>query len=449
MNTASGLRHPNHDLNTIQATCIAPRPKTISDTGLSSGFLGDLIEKHLYAAGVLTLSALGRRSALSGPILDDVLNFLRKEGRIEVRAKSSDENSLRYALTERGRASAQVSFERSGYVGPAPVTLSVYTETVRTQSVRDRLVTRDRMHAAFADVVLDTDTLDRLGPALNSGKALFVYGNAGTGKTYITQRLSRLLDGAALIPHAIAIGDTVISLFDPAVHIPLETSSPGVLLDEGHDPRFVLCRRPLVLTGGELIPDMLEVQFDPATRQYRAPLQLKATNGMLILDDLGRQRVPPQAVLNRWIVPMEESRDYLSLSTGQHFSVPFDLVLVFSTNLEPSDLADDAFLRRIGYKIHFGPLTPDRYHEIWQQVCEQHGVEYDTQTCQSVIERLHRPSNVPLLPCHPRDLIEMALDHAAYLGAADELSFDALAWAWNNYFVQSAGSTPDQHSTGR
>jgi len=398
------------------------------------------------------MSALGRRSALSGPILDDILNFLRKEGRVEVRARSSDESSLRYALTERGRASAQVAFERSGYVGPAPVTLSVYTETVQIQSVRDRLVTRDRMHTAFADVVLDEATIDRLGPALNSGKAIFVYGSAGTGKTYITQRLSRLLDGAALIPHAIAVGDRVIRLFDPAVHIPLDIASPGVLLDEGYDPRFVLCRRPVVLTGGELTPDMLEVQFDPATRQYRAPLQLKATNGMFILDDLGRQRVPPQAVLNRWIVPMEESRDYLSLSSGEHFSVPFDLVLVFSTNLQPADLADDAFLRRIGYKIHFGPLTPGRYHDIWRQVCELHSIEYEPALCQHVIEQLHWHSSVPLLPCHPRDLIEMALDHAAYLGVPDELDADALAWAWNNYFVKSEGcppAAPIAHSPGR
>jgi len=443
MNTrTSECKHGTDDVAASHAACVAPRPKTITDTGLSSSFLGDLIEKHFYDAGVLTLSALGKRSALSGPILDDVLNFLRKEGRIEIRARTSDENSLRYALTERGRTSAQVAFERSGYVGPAPVTLSVYTETVQTQSVRDRLVTRDHMHTAFAGVVLDRATLDRLGPALNSGKAIFVYGNAGTGKTYITQRLSRLLAGTALIPHAIAVGDRVIRLFDPAVHIPLDSASPGVLLDEGYDPRFVLCRRPVVLTGGELTPDMLEVQFDPATRQYRAPLQLKATNGMFILDDLGRQRVPPQAVLNRWIVPMEEGRDYLSLSSGEHFSVPFDLVLVFSTNLQPAELADDAFLRRIGYKIHFGPLTPDRYHDIWRQVCEQHGIECEPALCQHVIEQLHGHSNVPLLPCHPRDLIEMALDHAAYLGAPDELDADALTWAWNNYFVKSEGCPP-------
>lgn len=414
---------------------VAPRPKSIADTGLRLSLICELLEKHLYDAGILTLPTLGRRTALAGPILDEALAFLRREGRIEVRGPSPDEPTLRYALTERGRSSAQDALARSGYMGAAPVPLETYSQIVREQSVRERLVTRDLMRAAFTDVVLDAEMLDRLGPALNSGKAIFVYGEPGTGKTYITQRLSRLVGDTVLVPYAIAISDTIIQVFDPAVHIPVAVASTGMRLDDGHDPRFVLCRRPLVVTGGELVPDMLEVQFDPGTRQYRAPLQLKATNGLLIIDDLGRQRVPPRAILNRWIVPMEEGRDYLTLSTGQHFTALFDLILVFSTNLKPSDLADEAFLRRIGYKIQFEPLPPERYHEIWRQVCEQHGIAYDPSICQGVIDRLHRPAKIPLLPCHPRDLIDMALDHAAYLGAGDVLESHALEWAWKNYFV--------------
>src|SRR5215831_11138414 len=279
----------------LRAACTAPRPKTIAETGLSTGFLSDLVEKHLFEAGVLTLGSLIRRLALAGPILEEILNFLRREGHVEIRARTVDDHGLRYALTERGRSSAGAALARSGYVGPAPVPLDVYTEVVRTQSVRDHLVRRERMHAAFADVVLDPTVLDRLGPALNSGKALFIYGAAGTGKTYITQRLVRLLDDAALVPHALAVGDTVIQVLDPAMHVPVHPSEPAqLLLDDGYDPRFVLCRRPLVITGGELTADMLEVQFDPDTRRYQAPLQLKATNGMFILDDLGRQRVSPQ-----------------------------------------------------------------------------------------------------------------------------------------------------------
>ena len=414
---------------------LAPRPKSIAETGLRIGLLCELLEKHLYNAGTLTLAALGRRSALAGPILEEVLAFLRQEGRMEVRGPGPDEPSLRYALTERGRSSAHNALERSGYLGPAPVPLESYGEVVRRQSVHERLVTRELMRSAFRDVVLDVEMLDRLGPALNSGKAIFVYGEAGTGKSYITQRLSRLVSESVLVPHAIAVGDTIIQLYDPAVHVPIDAPAPGMRLDDGHDPRFVLCRRPLVITGGELVPELLDIQLDSVTRIYRAPLQLKATNGMLIIDDLGRQRVPPRAILNRWIVPMEEGRDYLTLPTGQHFTAVFDLILVFSTNLKPSDLADEAFLRRIGYKIQFEALPSERYQEIWQQVCVEHGVVYDPALCQAVIDRLHRPSEIPLLPCHPRDLIDMALDHVAYLGHGDELRLDALEWAWKNYFV--------------
>ena len=382
MQSVTSLRAVDEE-NTIamRAGCIAPRPKSLAETGLGMTFLADLLEKHLYEAGVLTLGAMIKRVAVAGPIIEEVLNFLRREGRIEVRARTPDEHGLRYALTERGRENASQALKRSGYVGPAPVPLELYTEVVRMQSVRDRLVTRARMHAAFADTVLAPGILDRLGPALNAGKALFVYGDAGTGKTFITQRLARLMDDAALVPHAIAVGDAVIQMFDAAVHAPLQNPEPAVLLNDGYDSRFVLCRRPLVITGGELSADMLEVQFDPATRRYQAPLQLKASNGMFILDDLGRQRVPPAIVLNRWIVPMEEGRDYLQLQSGQHFSVLFDLILVFSTNLDPQDLTDDAFLRRIGYKIQFTPLSEDQYQAIWKQVCALHAVEYDPALC--------------------------------------------------------------------
>jgi len=435
MGSVTSMRADEADSLVLRAGCIAPRPKTIGETGLTTAFLSDLLAKHLFEGGVLTLGAMIRRTGLAGPILEEILNFLRREGRVEVRARTVDDNGLRYALTERGHASAEAALSRSGYTGPAPVPLDVYTDVVRTQSVHYHLVRRERMHSAFADVVLNPAVLDRLGPALNSGKALFVYGAAGTGKTYITRRLARVLDEAALVPHAIAVGDTVIQMLDPAVHIPVQSQEPAVLLDHGYDPRFVLCRRPLVLAGGELTADMLEVQFDPATRQYRAPLQLKATNGMFIIDDLGRQRVPPAVVLNRWIVPMEEGRDYLSLQSGQHFSVLFDLVLVFSTNLDPAALADDAFLRRIGYKIRFESLIIAQYHDVWKQVCALHAVDYDPAVCQFVIDELHRPTGVALLACHPRDLIDMALDHAAYVGKADELCAESLRWAWQNYFI--------------
>jgi len=424
-------------LRDLRTACVAPRPKTLADTGLNPMLLCELLEKHLYDSGAVTMATLGRRTALAGPILEEALGFLRNEGRIEVRGPQAHENSPRYALTARGRSSAQDSMARSGYIGPAPVPLDSYTKVVRSQAVGGRVVTRERLHQVFADLVIDPLVLDRLGPALNSGKAIFVYGAAGTGKTYVTQRLARVLDDEVLVPYAIAVGDAVIQVFDPTVHSESGKAPGGLLLDEGHDPRFVLCRRPLVVAGGEMNAEMLEVQFDPATRQYRAPLQLKATNGMFIVDDLGRQRVAPQIVLNRWIVPMEEGLDHLTLSTGQHFTALFDLILIFSTNLCPAELADDSFLRRIGYKIRFNQLSCTDYHEIGKQVCMEHGVDYDPAVCQGVIDRLHGPNKIAMLPCHPRDLIDMALDHSAYLGQGDELRPEALEWAWNSYFVNT------------
>ncbi len=419
----------------LRAARIAPRPRNVTETGLSEGLLVDLVAKHLFDGGVLTIVALTRRLALSGVIIEEVLAFLRKEGKIEVRGRTTEGTSLRYALTDRGRAAAMEALMRSGYIGPAPVPLAQYTAVVHAQSVRELRISRAQMREAFADVVLDEKILDQLGPSLNSGKALFIYGHAGTGKTYIAQRLARLLDDSALVPHAIAVGETIIQLFDPTLHRPIEVDGPGLMLEEGHDPRFVLCRRPVVVTGGELGTEMLEIQYDPALRQYRAPLQLKATNGMFILDDLGRQRAEPAAVLNRWIVPMEEGRDYLTLGTGQHFTVSFDLLLVFSTNIHPLQLADDAFLRRIGYKVHFQPLPADAYLAIWRQVCAERGLPDDDALCRYVIDELHIPGGIPLLPCHPRDLIGIALDRADYLDSGTRLTPETLSWAWRTYFV--------------
>ena len=438
MSTPS-IQTPSTQAGTSRDTMlVAPRPQSLAATGLPATFLGDLLEKHLFEAGVLSMRELVSRTALSGRLLEELLGFLRKEGRIEVRAQHGEHQGLAYALTERGRGSAMASLMTSGYVGPAPVPLDHYNAVVGAQSVRKRSVTRERMRVAFEDTVLDPAMLDRLGPAMNSGKAIFVYGAPGTGKTFITQRLARLFDDTCLVPYAIAIGDTVVRIFDPSVHRQAQDTSPVVLLNRGHDPRYVLCQRPLVITGGELTLDMLEVQFDPATRQYRAPLQVKANGGMLILDDLGRQRVPPTTVLNRWIMPMEEGVDYLSMNTGQHFRTPFDVILVFSTNLRPRDLVDDAFLRRIGYKIGFHALEPEQYHLVWQRICESRGVPYDAGLCQFMIDSLYVPTGTALLPCHPRDLIGMACDRSIYLDDRIGLSAAALQWAWDNYFVTSA-----------
>lgn len=430
---------------------LAPRPVRLEDTGLSETFVADLLSKHLLQGGVLTMAELTTRLALAGPIVESIINFMRREARIEVRGPATGDSaaSLRYALTERGRLNAQDAMLRGGYTGPAPVPLKNYTAVVQAQTVHDRSITHQAMKAAYADVVVRDDILGQLGPSLNSGRAIFIYGPPGTGKTYLTQKMANVFPQSTLIPHAIAISETVIEIFDPMIHRPQDTAlpNPNIMLEQGFDPRYVVCQRPVIISGGELTADMLDVQYDPDTRQFRAPLQLKANNGIFIIDDMGRQRVAPETVFNRWIVPLEEKRDFLSLGAGQHFSVPFDVVLVFSTNLHPTDLADEAFLRRIGYKIEFHHLRPDEYRQIWSQVCADHNIRCTADVIDYVINELHERHGTPLAPCHPRDLLSIAMDHAAYVGQPRQVTREHMDWAWKNYFVSLKPGEHAPHAT--
>jgi predicted ATPase with chaperone activity len=430
------------DLEVARVTRLAPRPVQLAETGLSEAFVADLIAKHVLDKGAMTIGELSATLALSGSIIERVLSFMRTEARIEVRPTRDASKSLSYALTERGRASAMDALMRSGYLGPAPVPLKRYAQIVRAQSIHNRMVTQSEMHAAFHDVVLDRSLLDKLGPSLNSGRAIFLYGPAGTGKTYISQKLVRLFRDLTLVPHAIAVDETVIQVFDPMMHKAVRTVSDdtSLMMDRGHDPRYAVCERPCAVTGGELTAEMLEVRHDAAARLYEAPLQLKANNGIFIIDDMGRQRIAPQTLFNRWIVPLEEKKDYLDLGNGKHFSVPFDVVLVLSTNIHPLELADEAFLRRIGYKIEFTSLSVERYSEIWGETCRQFKLGCEQPVLDYVLNDLHGRDGIPLLPCHPRDLLGMAMDYAAYAGDTREITEEHMRWAWHNYFVSLAGS---------
>jgi hypothetical protein len=437
--------HPSHasSLDTLvhsEPARLAPRPQSVEETGLSQTFLSDLLGKHLLDGGAMSMAQLVKRLALPGKVLENVVQFMRQEARVEVMSSAGEAGvTLRYRLTDRGRTTALDAMWRSGYVGAAPVPLRRYTEVVRGQTVHDRAITRSEMQSAFSDVVLDQRLVDQLGPSLNSGRAIFIYGPAGTGKTYIARKLTRLFRDRTLIPHAVEINDAVVEVFDPVLHRALasntEDSATDLSFDHGYDPRFVPCERPVVVAGGELTSEMLEIQYDAGTRQYVAPLQLKANNGMFLIDDMGRQKVEPETIFNRWIVPMEEKVDYLSLGSGRHFTAPFDVVLIFSTNISPRDLADEAFLRRIGYKVEFRYLTKDQYRQIWKDVCRELGVVFDPELLEFALAELHEKHGVALLPCHPRDLLAISVDLASYLGEPKSLSRQHLRWAWRNYFV--------------
>jgi hypothetical protein len=412
------------------------RPRSVADTGLKETLLVELVGKRLYTVGEQTLRQLSSAVALSGPVLEELLGALRQEAMIELR--SSPAAGMRYLLTDKGRAWAAEAMLRSGYVGPAPVPLAVYSQVVEAQSVHGVHVSHATMRAAYTDAVVSDAMLDQLGPAIHSGRPLFLYGPPGSGKTFLAQRLPRLLGDTVLVPHAISVDEQIIQFFDPVVHRPVEEPERGheVLIDNGHDPRFIRCQRPSVITGGELTLDMLEVSYDSNSKVYTAPLHLKANNGLYMIDDLGRQRMAPSELLNRWIIPIEERRDFLTLGAGKHFPVPFDVILVFSTNLDPLSLADEAFLRRLGYKIRFRHLEASDYTAILQQVCTERGVCFGPDALDYLLTELHGRQRVPMLPCHPRDLVGLVLDYCRYHDEPAELTPEHLTRAWRSYFVE-------------
>ena len=416
---------------------LAPRPTTLAATGLGAELLGELASKLLLRAGVLSLGALAERLGIAGNILLDIIALLRREARIEVRP--GGELELAYVLSERGRQLALDALLRDGYVGPAPVRLEEYARIVAAQTVHGRHVTRATMQRAFSGLVLSDDLRDRLGAALNSGRAMFLHGAPGTGKTYVAHRLGRAFSGEILVPHALLVNDSIVRLMDPAVHEDLEllgAASP-LLLNAGFDPRYVCCERPVVHAGGELDLPMLEVTRRGATRELLAPLQMKANNGLLLIDDLGRQRAAPEQILNRWIVPMEERTDHFSIDGNTHFTVPFDVVLVFSTNLKPQSLADDALLRRLGYKIEFKPIPADAYRRIWEHTCRSVQLPFERELVDFAIAQLYGKHGAELLPCHPRDLLNMVVDRLRYEQSDAVVDRELLTWAWDNYFLQS------------
>ena len=421
--------------NHRQSMC--PRPHSLEGTGLDFFFLADLTLKHLHQIGHQTLTQLARNICLPGAVLEPVLSALRKEARVEVKGIEKEGQGVRYALTELGYARALKALSHDGYCGPAPVRLEDYSALIEKQSVSRCLVNEGDIRQLFHGTVLSETLIDQLGPAVHSGRAIFVYGPPGSGKSYITRQLIKLLKDPVFVPYSVLVGGSVIAVFDPEFHHPINAFAQNpVRLMEGHDSRYQLCHRPQVVAGGELTMDLLDLTFDADRKQYQAPLQFKASNGMFLIDDLGRQKMPPLSLLNRWIVPMEEKRDYLHLQAGQHFAVPFDMLLIFSTNLNPLELADEAFLRRIGHKIRFNTLESEPYLQLWEQVCEQYGMKNNTEVTRYMMTELYPKQGSALLPCHPRDFLSLVSDYCRYRDKTPELSVEAIRWAWKSYFVQ-------------
>lgn len=415
-------------------------PRTIGETGLTFLSLVELTTKIFFQCGQMRLIELAERSKLSVGVLEPILSFMRTERLCEVHKRGEAETDITYTLTELGRLRAQDFLQRNQYAGAAPVSLKAYIDRVGQQSVTDMRITRDQVRQVFAGIVIKEHILDQFGVAMNSGRSIFVHGPAGSGKTFIAEKMIRLLSGTVFIPYAIAVDTEIIQVFDPLVHKPVaETGVSRRLLErqEAYDERWVRCLRPTVVAGGELTLSMLELDFDENARYYSVPPQVKANNGMLIIDDLGRQLVQAQDLMNRWIVPLDRRVDYLSLHTGKKFMMPFDVTVVFCTNLSPAALSDEAFLRRLGHKIYIGELDEQDYGRIFRKVCEEMKIEFSEAGLNYVVHQLHVRDQKKLLACIPRDLLGQVRDIARYEGIEPAISPEVLERAWGNYFVRT------------
>jgi hypothetical protein len=421
-----------------------PVPESIEDTGLSPAFVSDLIIKTLYRLGARNGNQLGDIIRLPFNLLDEELMVLQRRHLIEVRsAAGHGRRGYTFDLTMEGRSRGREAVVASHYVGPAPVPVSQYTEWIDHHNVARLNVDRETVTEGLRHLVLSPGFIDLLGPGISSGTSLFLYGDAGNGKTVIAEAIAQLLGGHMYVPHAVEIEGQIIQMYDPTFHRAVggarhggNGSSAWVQPVPEYDHRFVRIERPVVIVGGELTLDQLELQFDPHSGVYRAPPQLKANGGAFIIDDFGRQRVHPRDLLNRWMVPLERHVDFLNLPIGYKVLVPFECLLIFATNLNPADLVEEAFLRRIRYKIHVGNPTREEYDEIFRRVCTERRLQYAPEAVDFIYEEYYGRLGFEPRACHPRDLLSHVKDLARYTNTAAVLSEEKLDLACRAYFLE-------------
>jgi hypothetical protein len=413
-------------------------PTSIEDTGLAVDQIEQLLVKTFYG-GEMTGLTLADRVRLPFPILEPLVERLRAERLIEVRGASGTSGaSYRYALTDLGRDRARLYLDANQYTGAGPVPLAAYVAYMRTLQQGRGYIDRERLRNGFAHLIVDDKILEQLGPAVNANKALFLYGSPGNGKTVIAEGLGRAIGGDMYMPHALDIDGHIITMYDPTVHQSLETDEPdstSLIAAAPRDRRWIRIKRPVVMVGGELTLEMLDLTFNSLAKFYEAPIQLKANGGVFLVDDFGRQRVRPQELLNRWIVPLESRVDFLTLHTGKKFQVPFDVLIVFATNLDPKDLADEAFLRRIPYKIPVADPTVEQFTRIFELNCEKRQMPFHQVMVAYLQRRHYRPHGRPLRACHPRDLLDQVSAMCRYRGIEPTISRELLDAACAAYFV--------------
>lgn len=406
-------------------------PQTIGDVGVGRTLIEELALKILFLGGEMSLAELAERMCLSLSVVDQIFQFFRKEQLCEVKGMARGVHVLSLSGAGKDRASALLAL--SQYAGPAPVSLEEYSARVRSQSVQGTFVQPSDVRRAFQSLVLDEDLIMRLGTAVVSGTSIFMYGPPGTGKTTLAFNIPSIYDDFVLIPYAIEVERQIIAVFDPGVH----QKAPGGL-PEDWDRRWIVCYRPRVIAGGELSGEMLDLQFNTTSRYFTAPLQLKANNGVMVLDDFGRQRMRPEELLNRWMTPLDRRMDFLTLPGGKKFEIPFDVLVVFSTNLDPRTLADEAFLRRIPNKVNVNYATPEQFIEIFQRDCAARSLLCQRELAEYTVELITRTLKQKLMHSHSRDLVNQIVWTAKYRGVEPVVNRSTLEQACHNYFLQTA-----------
>ena len=424
-----------------------PQPRKIDETGIDSAQCLDLILKTLRYGGRLSGGEITNRLKLAYSVIEGAIAFLKREKLIEVvGANGVVEQQHEYALSDKGYEKATEALERNQYVGPMPVPLRDYIELAKQQAVKAVPIKPEGVYGALADLELDQQIRRLIGAAVNGGHSILLYGKPGNGKSSIAKRITKMLGGAVLIPYAIDVGGQTIRVFDPRVHVPVDIG-PGVeRRSNGHgdferterrrDGRWVLAERPLITVGGELTLDDLDLKYSAATKFYLAPLQILANGGILVVDDFGRQKMRPDELLNRWIVPMEDAVDHYTLLSGETIEVPFELMVVFSTNLRPESLGDEAFWRRIRHKVEIGDPDERIFLNILQSVCKQHEIEYVPEGGRYLIEKHYRAAGRPFRAVHPRDLIGLIMDMGGFEGVKPVLTPESIDAACASYFME-------------
>lgn len=419
-------------------------PTKWEDLGLSLPFLFESVLRTIYHRGQLTGSELATELHIPFGALGPILPAMRKQTLIDIvgqRGSSGDASFVYELKPPKGTAAAQDALAKTSYVGPVPVPFEDYVESVLAQSIKKLIVTRRSIQRAFEDLIISDAVYNEIGPAINSAASIFFFGFPGNGKTSIAERITRLMGDAIFVPHAVEANGQIIKVYDPILHAPIEEEPSGDGIEsvlrkgQNYDQRYIKVKRPTIVVGGELTMPMLDLKYNETGKFYEAPLQMKANGGILMIDDFGRQMIRPMDLLNRWIVPLEKRYDYLTTIAGTKIEVPFDQLLIFSTNLDPTQLADEAFLRRIKYKIEIRDPSEAQFREIFQLVCKGRRVEYDEGGVDYLIEKWYRPSKRPFRMCQPRDILDQMVSLAKYNMERVNFSPDLIDAACSTYFI--------------